>query len=168
MNNAKQSLAARLNQLNEQVGQGLFDTPITQKDVLGSKQDLKNNVSMAELFLKSKNIEPTIHQNTASIPDAALPLLSDVQALEFNADIKNNPKLLNDAFDALYLDPLRKVIADKNESSVAKSMAEKKIARFSNATDDAKFNLIDNSLSKIKSAEAEGVNKQKTKDGNIS
>lgn len=154
---ARKELAKSLEDINKKLDQALYQSRVKISDVLGDKGELKNNPALAKNFLDSKQVEISPVVESSNVSDEVAAILPEIKGLEFNSDIKSNPDLLDRAFNALFISDLNRIINSPNESDLSKSMAAKKINRFSNASDDQKFNLIDNKLSSVKNMK-DGVN----------
>lgn len=165
---ARLELSEQLKKLNDKLDQGIFNSTVSKKAVLGDKAELKNNPAIAKMFLDSKGIEPKIIKNKSEISDSAASLLPELNAIEYNSDITKNPDLLDRAFNALYLDKHKNVLSDPDASDFEKRQAERKISRFSNADADTKYNLINNEIAKVKSSKSDGsVNESLTRSNAI-
>lgn len=161
---ARLELSEQLKKLNDRLDQGIFNSTVSKKAVLGDKAELKNNPAIAKMFLDSKGIEPKIITNKSEVSDSVASLLPELNALEYNSDITKNPDLLDCAFNALYLDKHKNVLSDPDASDFEKRQAERKISRFSNADTDTKYNLINNEIAKVKSSKSDGsVNESLTR-----
>lgn len=161
---ARLQLNEQLKKLNDRLDQGIFNSSLSKKDVLGDKSALKNNPAMAKMFLDFKGASIEAVANSSGISDAALAIAPELKSLEYNSDIKQNQDLLDRAFDALYLSDLRDAVDDPSASEFAKNRAFNKLIKFTDVANDQKFNLIDAKISKIKNAKDDGVNEAKTRD----
>ena len=161
-------LSEQLKKLNDRLDQGIFNSTVSKKTVLGDKAELKNNPAIAKMFLDSKGIEPKIITNKSEVSDSVASLLPELNALEYNSDITKNPDLLDRAFNALYLDKHKNVLSDPEASDLQKRQSERKISRFSDADADTKYNLISNEVAKVKGSKSDGsVNESLTRSGAI-
>lgn len=165
---ARLELSEQLKKLNDRLDQGIFNSTVSKKAVLGDKAELKNNPAIAKMFLDSKGIEPKIITNKSEVSDSVASLLPELNALEYNSDITKNPDLLDRAFNALYLDKHKNVLSDPEASDFEKRQAERKISRFSDADADTKYNLINNEVAKVKGSKSDGsVNESLTRSSAI-
>jgi hypothetical protein len=155
---ALNELNPKINELNEKLSDGDIKSGLTRSDVLGKKNNLKNNPAIARDFLNYKG-EDTSPVITNTDHDPRINDLRD-QILKYNdsSSVKNDSNLVNEIFDKTKLADAREAVEQ------GKPLSQGKLNRYESFNTDRRFNLIKSLLDDVfNSQDGSKINHDRTK-----